>query len=347
MSTNYRRDSVIAWSIATVIAAAIVVILRLFTRSQILHLVGREDWCILIALFFSITNTIGMCFQAEYALGHHIESLSRHQITVFLKAFYFTVLSYQLSLTFTKISILFLYLRVFIVSNVRPACYVVLAVVILYGVELFVTGIFICVPAAHFWESSQVSGTCIPNQPLYFTNVSLNILTDISIILLPMPAIRTLVLPRRQKLGLYSVFALGLFVCIISILRVHWLVIATLSTDPTWDNIGIANWSAIEINTAIICACLTTLKPLLSHCFSRIFGTHIPPTKFYHQHSNDVDAESNNGGSKTNTIMELEVMPQGRFVELEIEGDQRSVGGFRLASPQPAFIYHRTETGDA
>jgi hypothetical protein len=34
--------------------------------------------------------------------------------------------------------------------------------------------------------------------------------------------------------------------------------------DPPWDNIGTAVWSIVELNTAIICSSLPTLRPLLS-----------------------------------------------------------------------------------
>lgn len=66
-------------------------------------------------------------------------------------------------------------------------------------------------------------------------------------------------------------YAFQISICIVSILRIHSLGIAAKSTDPTYENIGIAVWSTIEINTAIVCACLTTLRPLASRIFPRIF----------------------------------------------------------------------------
>lgn len=37
--------------------------------------------------------------------------------------------------------------------------------------------------------------------------------------------------------------------------------------DITWDAAEIANWNSWEVNIAIVCACLTTMKPLLSRFF--------------------------------------------------------------------------------
>jgi hypothetical protein len=42
------------------------------------------------------------------------------------------------------------------------------------------------------------------------------------------------------------------------------------SKDVTWDNVGAATWSSIELNVGITCACLVTLKPVLGAVFPRL-----------------------------------------------------------------------------
>jgi hypothetical protein len=36
-----------------------------------------------------------------------------------------------------------------------------------------------------------------------------------------------------------------------------------ISTDPSWENIGAAIWSCIELNVSIIASTLPTLRPLI------------------------------------------------------------------------------------
>ena len=67
----------------------------------------------------------------------------------------------------------------------------------------------------------------------------------------------------------YLIF--GHSVCVVSVVRLPFLISAAKSKDPTGDNPSVAKWSTIELNTAIICACLTTLKPLLMHIFPSLF----------------------------------------------------------------------------
>jgi hypothetical protein len=57
----------------------------------------------------------------------------------------------------------------------------------------------------------------------------------------------------------------------VSILRIPSIVAIGSSTDPSWDATYVAIWSSIELNTAIVCACALTLKPLLSRAFPRMF----------------------------------------------------------------------------
>lgn len=60
-------------------------------------------------------------------------------------------------------------------------------------------------------------------------------------------------------------------VIIVSVLRIPSIVAIGYSTDPSWDAVNIAIWSSIELNTAIVCACSMTLKPLVHRFFPRMF----------------------------------------------------------------------------
>ncbi|KKA20690.1 hypothetical protein T310_5272 [Rasamsonia emersonii CBS 393.64] len=62
-------------------------------------------------------------------------------------------------------------------------------------------------------------------------------------------------------------------VCITSIIRLVSLKVIADSSDPTYDNVGAATWSSIECNTGIICACLPTLRPLISRILPRFLSS--------------------------------------------------------------------------
>ena len=62
-------------------------------------------------------------------------------------------------------------------------------------------------------------------------------------------------------------------VTVVSILRLQTLVQFGNSANPTWDNFDVANWSTIEINVGIICACMPSLRLMLVRIMPKVFGT--------------------------------------------------------------------------
>lgn len=62
--------------------------------------------------------------------------------------------------------------------------------------------------------------------------------------------------------------------CLISILRLYSLYVIADSPDVTWDNVEAATWSSGELNAAIICACLPTLKPIIGRLYPRFLHHH-------------------------------------------------------------------------
>jgi hypothetical protein len=65
----------------------------------------------------------------------------------------------------------------------------------------------------------------------------------------------------------------NLSTCLTSILRLTALHTLLKSKDPTWDQPATAYWSAIELNMGIMCACLATLRPLVSRIAPRLLNT--------------------------------------------------------------------------
>jgi hypothetical protein len=83
-----------------------------------------------------------------------------------------------------------------------------MGIVISYSTWAIVSGFVNCVPVAKFWDR-ELPGHCLSFEALWFFNASMNIATDLTLLILPMPLITQLQLPKRQKLALMGVFALG------------------------------------------------------------------------------------------------------------------------------------------
>lgn len=265
-------EAVVGATLGVTILAGIAVVGRLVTRIGLSRNAGYDDACITVALLFSIATTIAFILQVRYGLGKHQDTLSEDQAVASLKCFWVIIWVYNLAISFTKFSILLQYLRIFPHKNFRLACYIMIGIVSAYSLWTFFSAIFACIPVSYFWNSN-IDGHCLDRFAVWFANAGINIATDIATVVLPLPIVKSLNLPPRQKYALMGVFALGGFTILVSILRLNSLYVVSKSTDITWTNPLAAIWSSTEINTGIICSCLPTLKGCVARFFPRLFGS--------------------------------------------------------------------------
>lgn len=123
------------------------------------------------------------------------------------KAFWLSISLYCTSIGLTKTAILVQYKRVFATRTFQIWCWVAIGIIVTYTIVTIFTSIFICVPVSSFWTLEE--GRCINRFASWFANAAVNLVTDLLIIILPMPMIRRLKLQRRQKIALMSIFAIG------------------------------------------------------------------------------------------------------------------------------------------
>ena len=169
-----------------------------------------------------------------------------------------------------------------------------------WGTTYFFLIVFNCKPIRYFWDKSIPGGKCYGDTLLesYLLGAA-NIVTDIAVLVLPIPWLAKLQMDTSKKLALIGTFLLGSLwvsmfpnpvsyrkyadltghsVCIASVLRMpfigelnNWDVtckpIHHISLNQSWPsldtivNLGI--WINVECCVGILCACIPTLRPLV------------------------------------------------------------------------------------
>lgn len=116
---------------------------------------------------------------------------------------------YGVSVTVSKLTILILYLKVFVGPIVRRLTWAIMVIVILqwlsFGVVVWAS---ICQPFTFRWDKS-VKGHCANSMASYRYFSVPNIVTDLGILLLPISTIWNLRVTRLQKFGLFFTFFTG------------------------------------------------------------------------------------------------------------------------------------------
>ncbi|KAJ9143703.1 hypothetical protein NKR23_g6266 [Pleurostoma richardsiae] len=263
-----HQTTIIACAVATWSVAAAFVGMRFYTRRWLLNVIAAEDWVIVGALVFSAAESAGFIEQTAYGLGRHMSGISNENLVKLNRAGWYSILWYSLTLCLTKTSILLLYIRILTYDWVRRAAHLLLASVLVTNAWTFAVVMSACVPLRAFWDPS-VSPVYCHGQSFYWASTGMHMGTDFLICLLPMPVIVAMRVRWRQKLLLYCIFAFGFFVCVVSIIRLLCLIAQNSKKDTTYDNLAIPIWTCIEVNTAIVCACVMTLKPLATKLLGR------------------------------------------------------------------------------
>ncbi|USW46702.1 hypothetical protein Slin15195_G000210 [Septoria linicola] len=262
VSGHASPGAVLAVVLTMTVVACVFVGMRIYARLGMARNAGADDLCIVVSMLFAIATTVTMIVQVQTGMGRHAKDIEPHEVVANLKAFWVSTWVYNLSLTLTKVSILFQYLRIFPQKWFRISTWTLMGVIVTYGLYVVCSGIWLCRPIAFFWDPTIVGGRCLNRFNVWFANAGLNIATDIATTVLPLPVLNKLELPKRQKRALMLVFALGGFTCIISILRLQSLYIISNTKDVSWENPLAAIWSCVEMCTAIIASCLPTIRCL-------------------------------------------------------------------------------------
>lgn len=117
---------------------------------------------------------------------------------------------YMAGVTFPKVAILALYLRIFVERKVCIITWLVIGVVLSHWVASgVITVSVICQPFAFKWDKTIPNGHCGDLFATY-TYVSIpNILTDLAIAILPISTLYHLQMSRMRKIGVSLTFLAG------------------------------------------------------------------------------------------------------------------------------------------
>ncbi|OTA59298.1 hypothetical protein K449DRAFT_113599 [Hypoxylon sp. EC38] len=212
---------------------------------------------------------------SQNGLGLDMWFVPHDNITEILRLYYFDELIYITSLSLTKVSILFFYLKVFPKRSFRIWTWVLIGINLVYAITYDFLLIFQCNPISGAWKfwDGEFEAKCISINVLGWSAAAINIALDVAVIVLPLPELFGLSLSLRKRLQIIAMFAVGFFITIVSIVRLNSLIRFGTTQNLTQDYVETGYWSTIEVPVGIICACMPAVRSLFSLALPKIFGT--------------------------------------------------------------------------
>ncbi|KAK6079548.1 hypothetical protein SCUP234_05717 [Seiridium cupressi] len=220
-----------------------------------------SDHLALAGLLCALAVSIIVLNNARLGVGLHIQRVPYSNIRTILLTSFMGEFFYGVGFTLIKLSILLLYRRIFVTRLVKVGSIFLAVFVILWGIAFVIVCIFDCNPINGYWDLN-VPSKCLSQSDFYIGFAVPNMVADVLMMTLPLRDIWALQLNLRIKAGLFAVFVLAGLVVIASGLRIHFM----LTMDPmdvTFTYVGVAVWTAVEIDIAVMCACLPTVRPVV------------------------------------------------------------------------------------
>ncbi|KAH7031558.1 uncharacterized protein B0I36DRAFT_227669, partial [Microdochium trichocladiopsis] len=236
---------------------------------------GADDWAIVPAVVAMIALVVLCGFLANDGLGIDMWYLDPDRITYLLRTFFWGEVLYVFIIPVTKISVLIFYLQIFPERFYRRATMTLIVLNACYLVAFLLTTVLQCTPVEGAWLTwdGTYHAECRSLNKQVWAAALTGIILDVAMLVLPMPALWKLKMSIRKKLQVMFMFSLGIFVTIVSAVRLQYIVAFATTRNPTQDFVPVGIWSVVEVSVSIICACLPALRSLLALAMPKSFGT--------------------------------------------------------------------------
>ncbi|PYI01253.1 hypothetical protein BO78DRAFT_401468 [Aspergillus sclerotiicarbonarius CBS 121057] len=185
--------------------------MRIYTKVRIMRKFWWDDICLMLAWTFSLATQAIILYGYHHAgYGVHMWNLTVPVLDLYAKTILAGTIIYLPALATAKFALLMLYYR--LVGMVRVwkcVIYLVASIIAGYTVAITLALIFACNPIAKNWDVTITTGHCINRTGFYLATAITNTVSDVMLILIPIPVVFRLRLPLIQKLGISCMFGIG------------------------------------------------------------------------------------------------------------------------------------------
>ncbi|KAL9037606.1 MAG: hypothetical protein Q9214_005629 [Letrouitia sp. 1 TL-2023] len=168
--------------------------------------IEADDYAVLVGMICALGYIVGQAVSIAHGVGRH-QILSTAPVESG-KATLVSIVFYISSMAATKISILLLYRRIFPIWKLRYIAWTVGIFIFAYSFAAVFLAIFRCHPIRAIWNP-LVKAHCDNTNATILVMAIFNVVTDVIVLVLPMPVVWGLQLPKTRKFQVMAVFLLG------------------------------------------------------------------------------------------------------------------------------------------
>ncbi|KFA60712.1 hypothetical protein S40285_09184 [Stachybotrys chlorohalonatus IBT 40285] len=263
-----QNDMSTAVLTATIVIATVAVILRAYCKTFVYRKVEPEDGLVLLGWAFFIAFSY-CCYRMIGGTGFFVHqwNVPVRDMTEILWLINMGTNFYAVSIACLKIGILHEWLRIFTPRGSRNwfwwSCWILIGVNVAFYTAAIIGGNLSCIPHQKIWDMA-LPGHCINRRALDTATAAINLLSTLFILILPQKIIWSLKLSSNKKIGVASVFTVGLLTVICAVFRLAATIEYLNSDDVTYRLCAMALWCQAEMCCAILVFCIPTIPKIFS-----------------------------------------------------------------------------------
>ncbi|KAH6638847.1 hypothetical protein C7974DRAFT_304331 [Boeremia exigua] len=270
-----QGPNILGATLTVTIAAFITMATRLYVRVYMIRNVGWDDYVMIAAMALCVAGQVIIVPEVYYGAGRHVGDIDPEDFAIGYKLNFITQPIYLFAICLVKISVGFFLLRIAVHTFYRRIIIGIMVFMGFYTTGCFFTIVLQCTNLAVQWDHT-VKATCWTAhtiKALSYTNVSLNIITDLMFsVIIPCPLLWSLQMNKRQKISLMCILGLGVFATAAAFVRLTYLTSYGRTGDWLWDSQHLTTWTVIESNVGIVAGNLPCLKPLFRVVLGSTYG---------------------------------------------------------------------------
>ncbi|KAI9678954.1 MAG: hypothetical protein M1829_001939 [Trizodia sp. TS-e1964] len=292
-----KSPAVLGVLISNIIVNVISLALRLWARKSRRVALQWDDYFMIMDMIINFAVWALIFTLVKLGLGKHIQVFDPENLPQYLKVLYALSILYLTGITLVKLSVLFLYRRIFPQPAFQRLVWITVGLVASYGIVSVLIAANLCFPFDHLWNQN----VCFDQVKFIYGTTAFNTALDILIFALPIPLLWKLHVPRGKKAALISIFLVGLGVCFLSIARILFIKDFN-DPDVTYASVTYVILADYEILFSVCCANFSVAYPVIAKSFQRVYETVSTQKHSVSATQNSQPVLANTAGSRTTRL---------------------------------------------
>ncbi|KAH8674248.1 hypothetical protein BX600DRAFT_509433 [Xylariales sp. PMI_506] len=253
-----RANVGIVTAIVTISIGVPIVLARCVTRFKLTGRLWSDDYMSIFTLAMVLVMAGTQLWSSHRGLGQHYWTIDLNNFPFIRLMFYVSKLLYVVVQCTGKVAILMVYQRIFDSNHVsrwfRRTIKVLISLTFLIeGIYIFIIA-FQCIPISAQWDSSVTNARCLNLDVAFTLAAVINIVSDLVLMILPIPELRKLQVSRKKKWGVALMFIIASFKPYSNQIshrrRIRYYV-------------DLFSWSIIELLCVVVCGSIPALRLLV------------------------------------------------------------------------------------